>query len=146
MIEIILGVLLMACGAGLSLGVMGGMLPLGSLEVVAGMLLAALGFILLSHGLFRRVRDGYEGDSYPLRRQGVMLVTVLSAALLIVAGVAVFGQFTVSGLPVGYHVVSEVIPLALLLLFLAFRRKQNAIEYESSAARRSAQESLHGLR
>jgi uncharacterized membrane protein SpoIIM required for sporulation len=128
MIEIILGLLLLAGGGTLSLGVLGAVLPLGGLEILVGMLLAALGSILLSHGLFRRVRDGYDGNSYAMRRHGVMFVALLSAAVLIVAGVAVFGQFTVSGLAIGYHVVAEIIPFVLFVLFGVFKRKQDAIE------------------
>jgi putative solute:sodium symporter small subunit len=145
MIEIILGLLLLAAGAGLSLGILGGVLSLGGLEFVAGVVVAALGAVLLVHGLYRRVRDGRDGDSHGLRSGALMMTTLLGAAIVVVFGVAIFGQVTWSGFPFGYHAVAEGIPLALLILFLVFKNRQLAIDLDGLDELALDEERRHGV-
>ncbi len=145
MIEIILGVLLLAGGAGLSLGVMGGVLPLGGLEFIAGLVVAALGAVLSVHGLYRSVRDRQEGVSHGLRSRALMMTALLSAALAIVFGVAIFGQVTWAGFPFGYHAVAEGVPLAFLVLFVLFKKKQSKIDLDGLEELARGAERRHGV-
>lgn len=140
MIEFIVGLLCLGAGLVLSFGGVSTALPLGGLDYVAGLIAATLGAAMMSHGLFRSVRDRREGEPHGLRTRALMLVTVLIAALIVVFGVGFFGPMTISGFAVGYHAVAEAVPLALFLLFLAFKRKQAALDREGVRAALLTQE------
>jgi hypothetical protein len=143
MIEIIFGVLGLAGGIGLAFGILNGLLPLGGLAFTGGGLVASLGSLLLAHGLYRIARQRTSGSGHGLRTRALMVTAVLTAAFLTFAMVALFGQLTVSGVPVGYHAVAEALPLALLLLFLASNRRQSAIDREALSRPQSWQEPRH---
>lgn len=145
MIEIVVGLLCLGAGLGISSGIASPVLQLAGLEFLAGALLASLGAILLAHGLFRHMRDRLDGDHHALRTKGLMVVTMLSFALLIVVVGGVLGQITVSGVPVGFHLMGEVLPLAILASFLAFKRKQAALDRDALDAALSGQEGPHGV-
>lgn len=140
MIEFIIGLLCLGGGLVLSFGGVSGVLPLGGLEFLAGVSVAIVGVLMVSHGLYRYVRDRREGEPHGLRTRALMLVTILIAALIAVSGTSFFGQMTISGFAVGYHAVAEAVPIALFLLFLAFKRKQAALDRDGVRASLMAQE------
>ncbi len=131
MIEIVLSLLCLAGGVSLALGIFNGVLPLGGLAFIGGTFLAAVGGVLLTHGIYRVVRQRYDGDDHGLRTRALMGTSALTAGFLAIAIIAVLGQLTVSGVAAGYHSVAEVLPLALFALFLAYNRRQSAIDREA---------------
>lgn len=133
-IEIILGALCLAAGLALTTGAAGHIVPLSGLDFIIGILTVAFGSALLVHGTFRRVRDSREGSPHGLSSRALMLTTLLAAALIIILDIGVFGQITVSGRPVGYHLVAEGLPLALFVLLIAFNRKQAALDRDGVSA------------
>lgn len=145
MIEIIIGLLCLVAGFGMTAGIASGGLRLGGLEFVAGILIAAIGAVLLAHGVFRRVRDRRDGDQYQLRSGGLTVATLLGAALIVIFGIAVFGQITISGLPIGYHAVAEGVPLALFILFLIFKRTQASIDRDATQNSNASHEAHNGI-
>ena len=132
MIEIFIAILTFAAGLCLYLGFTGGVVQLAGFEADVGAALAALGVILAVHGLFRRVRDTTAGETHSLRSRGLMMTSILAAVLLIAGGVGFFSQITIAGVPVGYHVAAEGLPLALFVLLLLANRKQSAIDLDAS--------------
>lgn len=144
MIEFIIGLLCLGGGLVLSFGGVSGVLPLGGLDFIAGLLIATFGAVMMSHGLFRYVRDRREGEPHGLRTRALMLVTVLIAALIVVSGTGFFGQMTISGFAVGYHAMAEAIPIALFLLYLIFKRKQAALDRDGVRAALMEQETPRG--
>ena len=128
MIEIILGALCLAAGVVLTTGAADHIVPLSGLDFLVGSITAAVGSVLLVHGVVRRMRDGRKGSSHGLRTRALMFTSLLAAVLIVILGVGVFGQITVSGLPVGYHVAAEAVPIALFALLVAFNRKQAALD------------------
>jgi len=144
MIEIGIGLLALIAGLALSVGALKGVLPLGGFDGVAGLLVLAAGSMLLAHGLFRRLRGRNQANAHFLRSAGLMSATLIAAALIVTIGIAIFGQVTISGFPLGYHVVAEGIPIALFVLFLAFQRWQAAIDRDGASTAENEQEFQHG--
>ena len=134
MIEFIIGLLCLGGGLVLIFGGVTGVLPLGGLDFIAGLLIATFGTVMMSHGLYRYVRDRREGEPHGLRTRALMLVTVLIVTLIVVFGAGFFGQMTISGLAVGYHAMAEAVPIALFLLYLTFKRKQAALDRDGVRA------------
>jgi hydrogenase-4 membrane subunit HyfE len=141
MIEILIGLVLVAAGVGTASGLPAYFLgttafDLGALTVVAGSLTAALGIILVAHGLFRRVRDRRPDAAVRLRESGTAWTALLTALVSAAVFVSVFGHVTVSGVPIGFAVVAVGLPVLLFALLLMANRKQSGLDAEDLDRRR----------
>ncbi len=146
MIEAAIGLLCVAAGLAVALGIADDALQLGGLAFLTGTAVVFLGALLFVHGLYREVRNRRAAEPHGLRTRALMLVSVACGLLIVVLGTAVFGQMTVSALPLGYHAVAEAVPLALFILYFAFKRKQARLDREGLFAANLRPEATHGVR
>lgn len=137
MIEIGLGLLLIACVVAMLAGV-GGLLPGASgidlLPLLGyggiGFLLAA-GVLLVAAGLARRAIR-----SHPARRQALRTVRLTTVALLTTAGLAIgvplaaepANLVRIEGLPVGYYLAAQGALIGLVVLAFAWASRQSRID------------------
>lgn len=140
MIEVILGVLLLAAGGFLQTGA-ADHVPLATLVLpfrsLAVSLLCGAGLVLLMHGSYRRLRDSGRRDRHLVRSSGLAIVTLaLAAAAVLLPAVIVstLNFMKAGGFPVGYYMAAQGSLIVLVILAFVHARRQDTLDLEEGAA------------
>lgn len=135
MIETGIGILLLglALAAGLGLGQGAIPIPLG---IASSAAIAALGLLLVCHGIYRlRLKRG-TGDRHWLRTSGLMWLVL---ALLGVFGLAVplaaplLNAVRLAGFPIGYYMAAQGSLVVFVIMLFAFAWRADAIDEQEGA-------------
>lgn len=139
MIEILFGLLVLAAGGVLQLGLADHM-PLATLLMPmrggVAAVLGGLGALLVMHGSYRRLRDGGRRDSYLVRSGGLaasMLALTAAAALLPPLAVSTLNFVKAGGFPLGYYMAAQGSLILLVMLAFSFAGRQDTIDAEEDA-------------
>lgn len=132
MIEIVFGLFLAAIAAFFGAGYVPPGLPIQGFQSTISLVIGGAGLMLAGHGLFRHVRDGRDGETVWFRTLALMCVTLTALAALVLLTAGRMGAASLSGWPAGYLLVSYGVTIAMLYLFILFKRKQQRIESERS--------------
>lgn len=133
MIEAIIGFLIVMGAATLAAGLADGVLPVPPAGLGTTLAIAAAGFLLIAHALFRARRDRNTGDTYWLRTAGLTWAAVLTAGAVGLLAPLVFapmGLIKAAGFPLSYYMAAQGLPILLVAELFAYCRKQDAIDRE----------------
>ena len=130
MIEIALGILVLAAALAAALGLAEGMLPI-PIGLPASALMAVLGVLLFSHGFYRIRLKRNSADRHWLRSTGLMslmlaLLGLFAIALPLLA--PLLNAFKLAGFPLGFYVAAQGSLVALVVLLFVYAARADAID------------------
>lgn len=136
MIEIILGLVAITAAAAAALGFAEGRVPFPvGLETTGA--IAALGVLLLAHGLYRiRLKRREEGRRHWFRSiglMGVVLVLTSVLALVIPAIAPLLNVFRVAGFPLGYYMAAQGSLIGLVILLFVYAAYADSVDGQEGA-------------
>ena len=130
MIEIALGILVLAGAIAAGLGLAEGLLPI-PIGIASSMLIAVLGVLLFCHGFYRIRLKRNSDDRHWLRTTGLMwLVMALLATLVFALPLLapLFNAFKLAGFPLGFYVTAQVSMILLVVVLFVFAACADAID------------------
>lgn len=135
MIEIALGLMLLAAAAAVGLGLVSPHVAFPIGLGTAGVI-AALGLLLIAHGFYRRRLKRSTSERHWVRAAGHMwMVLTLTAllALLVPAAAPLLNAFKVAGLPAGFYMVSQGVPILLVVILFVHAARADVIDEQEGA-------------
>ena len=136
MIEVVLGLILLAAGCAIALGLADSFVPL-PIGLPAAYLALILGTALVIHGLFRILINREGIDRHWFRTRGLAATTIFLLAILgfgVPAAAPFLNAFGISGFPLGYYMASQGTLIALVMLLFAFASRADAIDADETPA------------
>ena len=130
MIEIALGILVLAGVIAAAMGLAGGLLPI-PIGSATTSLIAILGVLLLCHGFYRLRLKRTSADRHWLRTSGLMWLTL---ALLAAVAFALpllapfFNAFKLAGFPLGFYVAAQGSLILLVVQLFMFSSRADVID------------------
>lgn len=130
MIEIILGILVLAAAIAAGLGLAEGLLPI-PIGIAASAMVGVLGVLLFCHGFYRIRLKRNPVDRHWLRSAGLLWLIV---ALLALFGIALpllaplLNAFKLAGFPLGFYVAAQGSLVVLVVLLFVYAARADAID------------------
>jgi putative solute:sodium symporter small subunit len=135
MIEILTGIAMLAAAAAALLGMGEGLLPF-PVSTATAAFVAALGLLLAAHGIYRvKLGRGAE-DRHRLRSSALMWIVLLLMCLLALAvpvAAPFLNAFRIAGFPLGYYMVSQGVPIGLVMLAFLHAWRAAAVDDRDAA-------------
>lgn len=141
MIEIAFGVLVVASAVAILMGAADTLfLPVPDLFPIIGFagtaVIAAAGFLLIAHGVYRRVRARRMAGRHELRSAALVATMTLLIAILAFALPALvepLNLIRIGGLPAGFYLAAQGALVVFVIVTFATVIRQDAIDREKDA-------------